>query len=108
MIYEYRRYRATAGNLPVVLERFREAILDIFADHDFTMVGLWTPLVGRNDELHYILEWRDSAHKDSSWAKFIADPRWAAALEKYDANGPILQFVDNQLWYAPDLTGSGA
>jgi len=100
MIYEYRKYTATPGNLPNLHKRFEEAVLALFERHGIDVLAFWTPAVGGCSltELHYIVQWPDAATMEKSWAALFADPETAEVVARFDANGPIVATAENQLW----------
>jgi hypothetical protein len=99
MIYEYRKYTATPGNLPNLHNRFEEAVLGLFERHGIDVVGFWTPVVGgSNTELHYIVRWSDLETMEKSWAALFADPETSEVVAKFDRNGAIVASAENQLW----------
>jgi hypothetical protein len=67
-----------AGDLELLHRRFKEAALPAFKRHNMEVVGFWQP-VSRQDQLVFILGFKDAAAKDAAWAAFNADPVWMKA-----------------------------
>ena len=91
MLYELRIYNAVPGKLSELHARFRDHTNAIFARHGFKPVGYWTNLIGpSNQQLIYILEWKDLAHLERTWDAFKADPEWIAVKSETEKDGPLV------------------
>jgi hypothetical protein len=96
MIYEMRIYHCVSGRLPDLNKRFETATLKIWERHGIRPVGFWTVLVGSsNQDLVYLLEWKDMAERERIWNGFLADPEWLQKRAETEKNGPIVASVDN-------------
>ncbi len=96
MIYEMRIYHCVPGRLPDLNKRFETATLKIWERHGIRPVGFWTVLVGSsNQDLYYMLEWKDMAERERVWNGFLADPEWLQKRAETEKNGPIVASVDN-------------
>ena len=96
MIYELRIYHCVPGRLPDLNKRFESATLKIWERHGIRPVGFWTVVVGEsNQDLVYILEWRDMAERERIWNGFMADPEWLAKRAETEKNGPIIASISN-------------
>ena len=96
MIYEMRIYHCVPGRLPDLNKRFETATLKIWERHGIRPVGFWTVLVGSsNQDLYYMLEWKDMAERERIWNGFLADPEWLQKRAETEKNGPIVASVDN-------------
>jgi hypothetical protein len=104
VLYEYRRYQAVPGRLPDLHRRFREVTVKLFAKHGIEQVGFWEPVVGRTNELHYILRWKDMADREHRWNAFATDPEWVSARDASEANGPLVDNVVNSFWQPSDYS----
>jgi hypothetical protein len=98
MIYEYRAYYVMPGRMPDIQRRFAETTMALFAKHGITVVGFWEPVIGENNELVYMCQFEDLAHRERAWAAFIADPAWQAAKKATEANGPLVERVVNKIF----------
>jgi len=96
MMYELRIYHCVPGKLPELHQRFEGATLKLFAKHGIRPVGFWTVLVGgSNQDLYYLLEWKDMAEREQRWNAFAADPEWIAKRAESEKNGPLLASIDS-------------
>jgi hypothetical protein len=98
MVYEHRVYRCMPGKLPELNKRFESVTLKIWQKHGIRALGFWTVLVGAsNQELHYLLEWRDLAERERLWNAFQSDPQWIQARAETEKNGPIVANITNTI-----------
>lgn len=105
MIYELRIYRAAPGKLAPLVARFRDHTVALFEKHGITNVGYWRNSIGgRSDELWYMLSYPDMAARDASWASFAADPDWQKARADSEANGPLLDHLENRILAPTDFS----
>ncbi len=98
MIHELRVYRCAPGRLPDLIRRFESVTLKIWQRHGIRPVGFWTTLIGEsNQELHYLLEWKDLAERERVWGGFMADPEWLKARAETEKNGAIVANITNTM-----------
>lgn len=97
-VYEYRVYEAAPGMIDALQKRFEATTLRIFERYGIKVIGFWIPVVGSNNELHYIVEWPDYDTMHRTWPAFRSDPEWLAARRETDKDGPLVARVRNQLW----------
>lgn len=98
MIYELRVYRCVPGRLPDLNKRFELVTLRIWQKHGIRPVGFWTTMIGEsNQDLTYLLEWKDLAERERVWGGFMKDPEWLAARAKTEENGPIVANITNTI-----------
>ena len=64
-------------------------------------------LGGRSDELWYMLSYPDMASRDASWAAFAADPAWQQARAESEADGPLLDHLENRILAPTDFSPLG-
>jgi NIPSNAP protein len=96
MMYELRVYRCMPGRLPDLNKRFETVTLKLWEKHGIRQVGFWTTMVGEsNQELHYMLEWKDMAERERVFAGFMGDPDWHKARAETEKNGPIVANIHN-------------
>ena len=98
MIYEYRAYYVMPGRMPDIQKRFADVTMRLFAKHGIRVVGFWEPVIGESNELVYICAYDDLAHRERTWAAFLADTEWQAAKQATEANGPLVERVVNKVW----------
>ncbi|SHI24141.1 NIPSNAP family protein [Pollutimonas bauzanensis] len=105
MIYELRIYHCAQGRLPALHRRFQDATLGLWDKHGIQAVGFWTTMVGpSNQTLTFMLQWRSLAERERIWEAFSADPEWVAARLRYEAEGPIVARIENQLLAPTDYS----
>lgn len=98
MIYEMRQYRCVPGRLPALLNRFDTMTLKIWEKHGIRQAGFFTTLIGdSNQELMYFLAWESLAEREKKWGAFVADPEWAEARAKTEADGQIVANIVSQI-----------
>ncbi len=103
-IFEYRAYEAVPGRMPALQARFRDSTLGYFKKHGIEVVGFWEALVGTSNELHYLLRFRDMAHREQAWGAFQADEGWIRDRTETERDGPLVARIRNQLWRATDFS----
>ena len=55
-------------------------VVNLREKHGFRPVGFWTTVIGAsNQDLTYLLEWKDLAERERVWAGFMSDPDWLKA-----------------------------
>ena len=105
MLYELRIYEAVPGKLPAVQARFRDHTNDLFARHGFEVVGYWTNEIGpSNQQLIYILAWRDLTHRQEAWANFVGDPDWQSAKAASEKDGPLVANILSSILKPTDFS----
>jgi hypothetical protein len=108
MIHELRIYTACPGRMPALLKRFREHTCRLFDKHGIRNVGYWTSLIGgANDQLWYIVEFDNLAHRESAWAAFLSDPEWIRVSEQSTADGPIIVHFENRIMKPTEFSALG-
>ena len=96
MIHELRIYHCMPGRLPALNKRFENTTLKMWEKHGIRQVGFWTVLVGdSNQDLYYILEWKDMAERERLWNAFMSDPEWQEKRAETEKNGPIVAKIAN-------------
>ena len=96
MIYELRVYHCAAGRLPALHKRFTEVTLSLFQKHGVEQAGFFTTVVGpSNETLTYLLKWESMAEREAKWNAFSSDPDWLAARAASEADGIIVERIDN-------------
>ena len=98
MIFEYRAYYVLPGRMPDIQRRFADVTMGLFKKHGITVVGFWEPVIGESNELVYVCQFDDLAHRDRAWQAFQSDPEWQAARKASEANGPLVERVVNKIW----------
>jgi len=105
MIYEYRCYTVEAGRMNDLQDRFRDHTLGLFKKHGIKPVAFFTPIISDNsNQLIWIVEFKDLAHRESAWAAFGADPDWQKALEESHRNGHFVTNIENKILAPTDFS----
>lgn len=97
MIYELRQYYVMPGKMPALNARFAEVTLPLFEKYDIPVVGFWETVIGRSGVLHYMLVFRDLAHREKSWAAFGQDPDRAQAFAASETGGPLVDHIESTI-----------
>ena len=96
MIYEMRVYHCVPGRLPDLNKRFETITLKLWERHGIRPVGFWTVVVGENNQdLVYMLEWKDMAERERVFGGFMADPEWQQKRAETEKNGPLVASIGN-------------
>lgn len=103
-LYEVRIYHPMPGKYAEIVDRFRQYTTKLFEKHGMENIGYWTPTDTTNKELIYILAYPDRAARDASWKAFQDDPAWKAVVEKTQANGKLVEKVDQIFMTESDLS----
>ena len=98
MIHELRIYHALPGRMPALNNRFANLTLGLFKKHGIEVVGFWMPYVGgANNQLIYILGFKDLAHREQAWDAFQADPEWIQGRAESEKDGAMISHLENIL-----------
>ncbi len=103
-LFEYRVYEAVPGKLPNLNRRFQTTTLGFFQKYGIRVVGFWEAVAGTSNELHYILQFDDLAHREKAWGAFQADEAWISARAETEKDGPLVARVRNQFWRATEYS----
>ena len=97
MIYEYRVYHIAPGKMPDINARFTNHTMNLFEKHGIRVVGFWQTAIGDSDELTYLCQFDDLAHRTRAWEAFAADPDWSMARAESEKDGPLVAKVTNTI-----------
>lgn len=102
--FELRTYHAAPGKLEALHDRFRDHTLRLFEKHGIESVAYWTHAPAQEgkpaDTLVFILAYKDKTARDASWKAFAEDPHWVKAKAASEADGPLVEKVD-QVFMTP-------
>lgn len=106
MIYELRTYWAAPGKLDNLNARFRNLTQSLFARHNMTVVGFWTPtpITPDTGDLVYLMAYSDQAALTASWDAFRADPDWQAGRAASEANGALVIKISSVVLQSTDYS----
>jgi len=98
VIHELRVYRCMPGRLPDLNKRFESVTLKLWEKHGFRPVGFWTTVIGEsNQDLTYLLEWRDLGERERVWAAFMSDQEWLKARAESEKAGAIVANIASKI-----------
>jgi heme-degrading monooxygenase HmoA len=105
--FEMRTYTTNEGKRPDLIKRFQDHTLRLFEKNGIENVAYFIPADEADQSLTFILGYPSEASRDELWNKFANDPEWKAAHKASEANGPLVQKVDQvfMVW-APGLNNS--
>lgn len=103
-LYEVRIYHPTPGKYAEIVDRFRQYTTKIFEKHGMENIGYWTPTDTTNKQLIYILAYPSREARDASWKAFGSDPEWKAVVAKTEANGKLVDHVDQIFMTESDIS----
>jgi len=102
--YEVRIYHPMPGKYAEIVDRFRQYTTRIFEKHGMENIGYWTPTDTTVKELIYILAYPSREARDASWKAFGSDPEWKAVVAKTEANGKLVERVDQIFMTEADIS----
>lgn len=106
MIYELRVYRTLPGQMPKLLERFREHTVAIWTRLGIRPVGFWVTAVGEHEgtDLTYMLAWESFADRQARWSTFQTDPQWKQVKSDSEQAGFLIANIRNELLAPTDFS----
>jgi hypothetical protein len=106
VIYEIRVYRSLPGQMPRLLDRFRQHTVQIWRRLGIRPLGFWTTTVGEAEgsELTYLLEWDSLADRETRWDAFQADPEWREVKADSERAGYLVANIRSQMLAATDFS----
>ena len=105
--FELRTYHAAPGKMEALHSRFRDHTLRLFKKHGISNVGYWVQLDkegNKTDTLTFLLAYPSREAREKSWKAFQEDPQWKAAKSASEAEGPLVQKVENPFLAATDYS----
>ena len=105
MIYELRIYECHAGKLDVIHDRFADRLISLLERYGIRNVGYWTHDVGPgNNQLVYLVAFRDHGHRAEAWAGVASDPEWLRIYEEANRDADIVRHVESRLLVPTDYS----
>lgn len=97
--FELRTYHCYTGQLPKLLNRFRNHTFGFFKRYNMTNIGYWTSIEENPDQskLVYILAYPSEAAGKKSFEQFRADPAWQKVKQETETPNPIVEKVESVL-----------
>jgi hypothetical protein len=87
-IFELRTYTASAGNIDILHDRFRDHTLRLFKKHGITNIAYFKPTDEKQKNLLvYLIAHQSKAAADVSWKAFREDQEWVKAKAASEVKG---------------------
>ena len=102
--FEMRTYTVHEGKMPDLIQRFQNHTRTLFTKHGIENVAYFLSEEQPEKQLTFIIGYPSAEERDIRWSNFANDPEWKAVAKASEANGPIVQKVDQvfMIW-AKDL-----
>lgn len=97
MLYELRKYETMPGKQPALLERFGTFTVPKWGEYGIRVVGFWTPQMGGQVNLIYMLAWESFEQRVERFGKWQASAERAAKWEETERDGPLVRRLSNSL-----------
>lgn len=105
--YELRTYHAAEGKMEALQARFRDHTVKLFSKHGITSLGYWVQLDEKGEatnRLTFLLSYPARKDREASWKAFMSDPEWQKAMKESEANGKLVEKVENPFLIATDYS----
>ena len=105
--FEMRTYTVNDGKMPDLIQRFQNHTRTLFAKHGIESVSYFLSADQPEKQLTFIIGYPSASERDIRWNNFANDPEWKAVAAASEANGKIVQKVDQvfMVW-AKDLNSA--
>lgn len=105
--FEMRTYTVHEGKMPDLIQRFQNHTRALFTKHGIENVAYFLSEEHPEKQLTFILGYPNGPERDIRWNNFANDPEWKAVAKASEANGPIVQKVDQVFMeWAKDLNSA--
>ena len=92
--FEMRTYTVHDGKMPDLIQRFQNHTRTLFTKHGIENVAYFLSEEQPEKQLTFIIGYPSAADRDIRWNNFANDPEWKAVAMASEANGPLVQKVD--------------
>jgi hypothetical protein len=92
--FEMRTYTVHEGKMPDLIQRFQNHTRALFTKHGIENVAYFLSEEEPQKKLTFILGYPSASERDIRWNNFANDPEWKAVATASEANGKIVQKVD--------------
>ena len=92
--FEMRTYTVHEGKLPDLIQRFQNHTRALFTKHGIENVAYFLSEEQPEKQLTFIIGYPSASERDIRWNNFANDPEWKAVAAASEANGKIVQKVD--------------
>jgi hypothetical protein len=84
---------------PALIRRFNESALPLLAKHGMEVVFISLNEFGTQtmNQVVYVLRFDSYGDLERKWAEFFADPDWAEAKARSEADGPIVAQLQRRI-----------
>ena len=110
---QLRIYEIFDRNKAAFHARFEQHAVRIMARYGFDIVAMWESALPGGPRFVYILNWPDTATKETAWRDFLADTEWVeikriTKAEHGDLVGEVEDHVLTPTSYSPAVIVRGA
>ena len=92
--FEMRTYTVHEGKMPDLIQRFQNHTRTLFTKHGIENVAYLLSEEEPDKQLTFIIGYPSASERDIRWNNFANDPEWKAVAAASEANGKIVQKVD--------------
>jgi hypothetical protein len=92
--FEMRTYTVHEGRMPDLIQRFQNHTRALFTKHGIENVAYFLSEEQPEKQLTFIIGYPSASERDIRWNNFANDPEWKAVAAASEANGKIVQKVD--------------
>jgi hypothetical protein len=92
--FEMRTYTVHEGKMSDLIQRFQNHTRALFTKHGIENVAYFLSEEEPQKKLTFILGYPSASERDIRWNNFANDPEWKAVAAASEANGKIVQKVD--------------
>lgn len=103
-VYEMRTYHVAPGKMEALHARFRNHTQRLFNKHGIGEVGYWVPMDQSDQRLVFILDYPNREVREKAWKAFMDDPDWQAAYKASEAQGKLVEKVDQVFMQLTDYS----
>lgn len=105
VVHQLRIYEIFDRNKQAFHARFRDHAMRIMAKYDFKILATWETQHNGRTEFAYLLQWPDRATLTDRWARFMADPEWAAIKKRTAAeHGQMVGEIQDRVLEVQDYS----
>ena len=103
-VFEMRTYTAAPGKLDDLHARFRNHVVKLLPKHGIKDLGYWVPIDNAENKVMFVLMYPSREARETAWKSFGADPDWVKAKTESEANGKLVEKVEQRFLTATDFS----
>jgi len=103
-VFEMRTYTAAPGKLDDLHARFRNHVVKLLPKHGIKDLGYWVPIDNAENKVIFVLMYPSREARETAWKSFGADPDWVKAKTESEANGKLVEKVEQRFLMATDYS----